>query len=166
MTASNQPSGLILNFPDDQQAVEKAVHFSPTSEVRVFEKSSKRENKVKWYTGQECHLFKRQRNRDMVYCSDMMMFRSSVGERFTTKDIVKLTGLEFFVSDDLPKRMRDIENMREEHEGLILAAQARLRSANLSISGATALARVSEKSSQHARKMSHKVASASFGVSD
>lgn len=167
MTASKQ-SGLIVNFPMQlgQPAVEKAVHFSPTSEVKMFEKSSRRENKEKWYTGEEYRLFKCQRNRDLIHCSNVMMFKSDVGEGFTTEDMAKFTGLEFVLSRDLPNRMREIVNKREEHAALILAAQAHLRSANLSISSATALARVSEKSSHHERKMSHKVAAASFGVTD
>jgi hypothetical protein len=92
------------------------------------------------------------------------MYTSCVGGRFTNEDIVKMTGLEYFVSKDIPKRVKEIEDMRESHKALILDAQARLRSANCS--SATILARVSQMNSQHARKLSHKVAAASFDLSD
>lgn len=98
----------------------KSVRFSPTCEVKVFEKSSSRENKTKWYTGREYNL-----TRDLVHCSNLMIYKSSVGESFTTEDIVKLTGFEFFVSDDIQQRMREIEHKRDSHAALILGVQAR-----------------------------------------
>lgn len=166
MTRISQPStssGLIVNFPNsDQPVVMKSVRFSPTCEVKVSEKSSSRKNKTKLYTGREYNLFRHQRTRDLVHCSNLMMYKSSVGESFTTEDIVKLTGFEFFVSDDIQQRMREIEHKRESHAALILGVQARWRSANRF--SVTALARVSERSSEHARRLSHKVAAASFGA--
>jgi hypothetical protein len=164
-SAANAASGLIVDFPDHPSTshpISTSVRFSATSQMVVFPRSSSRENKIKWYSKQDYQHFSHQRYRDTVYCSNLMMYKKNMRESFTADDVDKFTGLEFLMSSNVPKRMRQIVEERQAHTALVLNGQQYMRQAN--VNDANVLARLSEKSSRQARTKSQKMAAASVSA--
>jgi hypothetical protein len=165
-SAANASGLTIVDFPHHPSTSHpistRSVRFSATSQMVLFARSSSRENKIKWYCEQDYQHFRRQRYQDTVYCSNLMMYKKNMRESFTADDVDKFTGLEFLMSSNVPKRMRQIVEERRAHTALVLTGQQYMRQAN--VNDVNALARLSEKSSRQARTESQKMAAASVSA--
>jgi hypothetical protein len=165
-SAANASGLTIVDFPHHPSTSHpistRSVRFSATSQMVLFARSSSRENKIKWYCEQDYQHFRRRRYQDTMYCSNLMMYKKNMRESFTADDVDKFTGLEFLMSSNVPKRMRQIVEERRAHTALVLTGQQYMRQAN--VNDVNALARLSEKSSRQARTESQKMAAASVSA--
>jgi hypothetical protein len=148
-------SGLIVNFPAQRGMNQaKSVRFSSTGTLREFARSTESENKMKWYCKEDYARFCQDRNEDIVECSMILMNKGV--KALSTEDLCYFTGLETFLSPNVPKRIQKIRNARFMHVAAVLVEQMRQRRMN--IYSQEAIANVSRKSSYQARVRAYKIA--------
>ena len=151
-------SGLIADFPNDQPEAVRSVRFSNTCEVVVIERPSQRDNRNKSYNQDDYEHFKRVRAYDVVFCSNLYMYKKSVGEELTLEDVCNFTGLESYMSPDVPGRARAILQAREQHSNRVLNVSNQYPH--------EVVARFSERSSRTHRVQAQRVAASSFGATN
>ena len=151
-------SGLIVDFPNDQPEAVRSVRFSNTCEVVIIERPSQRDNRNKTYDQDDYEHFIRVRAYDVVYCSNLYMYKKSVGAKLTLEDICNFTGLENFMSSDVPGRFRAVSQAREQHSNRVLNVSNQLPT--------EVVARLSEISSRTHRVQANRVAASSFRASN
>ena len=165
--ANSNDSGLIVDFPTNQHGTVKAVRFSTTSEMIIIERPTKRDNRNKSYKWDDYEYFKRLRANDVVYCSNLYIYKKSVGEDLSLEDVCNFTGLEFFLSRNVPGRFRAISQAKEQHSNRVLNEHERqLQRQRTNKYSAEAVARLSEMSSMVHRVQAHRVAASSFRATD
>ena len=164
---NSNDSGLIVDFPINQPGAVKSVRFSATSEMIIIERPTKQDNRKKSYKWNDYEYFKRLRANDAVYCSNLYMYKKSIGENLTLEDVCNFTGLEFFLSRDVPGRFRAISQAREHHSNKVLNEQKRqLQTQRTNEYSAEVVARLSEISSRTHRVQAYRVAASSFRATD
>ena len=157
-------SGLIVDFPTqngtNQFKTFKSVQFSKTSQLRVFRRPTSSENKMMSYCKKDYVQFSLIRNKDIMICSEILANKGA--GKLSSKDMCYFTGLETFLSPNVPKRMRKIKMAREMHVKAVLDEQECQRDMN--ICSEEAIARVSKKNSYTNRARAYKLAVAAATV--
>ena len=90
------------------------------------------------------------------------MVKKSVGLDLTAEDVCMFRGLEIFISPDVGERAREILQAKKVHVKGVLREQERQRNANEH--SASAIARLSRRSSRSHRVRSQSLASAAIGA--
>jgi hypothetical protein len=159
--ASGTPApSLAVSFPPQERirTAKKSVQIALLSHQRTY-RPAEHESSSKSYTKADYRRFSDLRNHDIVKYSHLVADKVRSGERLTKTDLCLCTGLEAFLSPDVPKRIKKINKAREAHVKLILLAQEQGCGINI-------ISQVSRKSSRSAMARAQNAAMACYSASD
>ena len=118
--------------------------------MRTF-RQAEHERETKSYNKIDYNVFSELRNHDIDKYSKLVAEKMSSGKQLTNDEICACSGVEVYLSRDVPRRLQKIMNSRDAHVKKVLSAQKH----GCNVDG---IARVSMKSSRAARVRSHDLA--------
>jgi hypothetical protein len=158
---TNNTSSLRLAASGTQKRIrttKKSVQIALFSHQRTY-RPAEHERSSKSYTKADYRRFGDLRNYDIVKYSHLVANKVRSGERLTKEDLCLCTGLEAFLSPDVPKRIKKINKARKTHVEIILLAQEQG-------CGIDIISRVSRENSRSAVARAQNAAMACYSASD
>jgi hypothetical protein len=151
---------LIVNAPPQKRirTAKKSVQISPLSHRRTYQLGEHKRGS-KSHTKADYRRFVELRNHDVIKYSILIARKVRSGEPLTKEDLCLCTGLEAFLSPDVPRRIQKVNQARETHVKMILTAQEKG-------CGSDIISRLSKKSSKSALARAQNMAMASYSASD